>query len=314
MRARSRIAALVISVAGLGVQGTALAARVLVEQPGISVTTQDRLRCGEPLEVRVDAHRPAIFEREATELQRIVDAVRSQLGFECRTIPAIIVSGTLTGMNEEMYHAVAEPRNDWRLVAQSSLRTGSRMVAGTDRADAINAQLVPTATFLIAGLSVGMSVEEAMIAVKSNLGVDARYNPRRQELQVRERGCPPDYDWSIRATDPMPGWRCLDASFAAGGADPWLTEAMLAQVVDRDQRNAIIESLVARYGLPSLQYNDTPARTRLAWGTRIDSRGTPDQDLQANWPLTADVEGSNERTILVLRLFAAAAPSYQFRF
>jgi hypothetical protein len=314
MRTRTTaIAILSLAAAGVVAHGDALAARVLVEQTDITVTTGDQNRCGEPVEVKVRATRPAVYQREATELQRIIDAVRAQLGFECRAIPAIAVSGTLAGMNEEMYYAVAEPRTDWRLIAQRSLRTQPPATPVSAAPPVPTPQPAPTATYLIAGLSVGMSVEEAMVAVKSNLGVDGRYNANRQQLQVRERGCPVDYNWSERRTEPVPGWRCLDASFAAGGNDPWLTEARLAQVVDRDQRNVIIETLISRYGPPAMQYN-TPSRSRLAWGTRIDSRNLPDHHTDADWPLSADIDASSARTILLLRLAAATSPPYQFRF
>jgi len=301
------VAGLAVAGLGLAAPGSAWAQRILVDQPELRISTAPGSLCGEPMEVRVEARDPGIYEHPERELQPVIDAVRAVLTFECRSLPALGISGTLAGMQDEIFYAVADPESDWRLVADRAVRvTPGESAAVQPGGSLIGTELPPPATFAVAGLSIGMSLDEAMATLERDSAGQPRYDDRSGTLSMRERGCPVDFDWNARTQRAEPGWWCLDAAFSSA-PDAWLREVRLAQALANDRRDQVVEALVERYGPPTMQFGSGTS-IEMNWGQRIDSADVPDFHEDATWPLSASIDADDRRTVLLLHLRSADAP------
>ena len=85
------------------------APRVLLESPDAEVRMDTDLRCGRDAEVTVLARDPQLLSAGSPRMQSLMDATRAVLGFECRNIAGIVVSGRLAGLDETSYQAALPP-------------------------------------------------------------------------------------------------------------------------------------------------------------------------------------------------------------
>lgn len=261
--------------------GTALAAqRALLQSPGMRVMLEDAFECGEPVHVLVEADRPELFEPEATELQRTMDAVRAMLRFECDGIPEIQIRGQLKGLEQSVYEAVVSASTDWLISVRQTIRTGDPdVLLEPAEQDPEPPKETVSPGLSVANLRTGMSVEEASAAVSGGFGVAPQHDPQTGLLTMYAQGCPEDFDWEALAPDPLPGWKCLRAWFT-DERDSRLYRLELLQVVKAGGLSKVEQTLVKRFGDPEDSWSDTQDRgwfkgdreiQRMAWGEVVES-------------------------------------------
>jgi len=308
---RLRAPALLLAAAAAAAPAPAVA-RLLLEDQGAEVSLERALVCGQPASVRVTADQPALLSAGNPRLQGLVDAARAVLGYECREIAEMRVSGVLRGDSREYFSGVAGAATGWRLQAQ---RDYAAWTPPTAPAAAVPAPGAPAAAvpaesgFSVRGLRTGMTPDTALREARTGFDATPRYDPARRELVVEREGCALE-----TGAQPRAGQVCLKAAFT-GGNDPRSYHLRFAQVVDKDRAEAIAAQLRERFGAPAADeerrgsawlQGGAPER-HLAWGaqaTGVD--GQPRRELEA------DIRVERGVTVLTLDLFAptpAAGPA-----
>ncbi len=313
---------LLAAVAVAAVAAAPAHARLLLEDQGAEVSTAGELRCGAPVAVEVTSEQPELFASGSARMQGLLDATRAMLGFECRNIPEIQVTGYLRGLSQPSYQASASAATSWRLAATRTVRAPAAS-PGVGAAPAVcpRAASTPAAgppavsRYAIRDLTTGMTVEAAMDTARRGFDATPRYDARTRVLSVVRGSCE-----VAEGSRPQPGWVCLKAQFSEG-ADPRTTRVSYAQTVDKDQGRAIADQLRDRFGAAAVDQElrsgswlrGGEAERRLAWGAEIaGSGGEPRRELEA----LIRVEG--DATVLVLDLVhtgsVSGGPRYQVRF
>ena len=316
-------AAAFLSVTAALSAAPAASARVLLVDDGVTVSMDRDLRCGQPVEVEISADRAELFAAGSSRLQGLVDATRAMLGYECRQIPEIRVNGTLRGHRDRRYEGIASAASDWRLVGSGAYAAASPPAGGSQnlpwsppppapRSEPAAPASAPPASgagrYSVRDLTTGMSVDASMDQARRSFDTAPQYDARRRELTVVRGQC----DVSAEAR-PKAGWVCLKSQFT-GDTDPRSYRLSYAQVVDRDQGDAIAAQLRQRFGEPTVDEQERSASwlqggapdRRLAWG-RV-----------ARHELEARVRVDQGVTVLTLDLvdmgLLAEEPRYQVRF
>jgi hypothetical protein len=222
------------------------AERLVIEGPELSVTTADGAPCGSPVEVTVRSGRPGVFERGSAELQRVVDAVRAALAFECPDLAELRVLGRLQGLPEPVFRGLASAASGWSVEAEQTIRSDAAHPGGGAAAGTSG---TPDGLAL-AGLHAGMSLEAARAAIVQRFAAEPQYDPGRGLMTLYAQGCPVGFDWERATPAPQPGWKCLKARFT-GDPDPRLARVELLQAVEPGQGAAVEQSLVERFGPPA---------------------------------------------------------------
>jgi hypothetical protein len=94
-----------------------------MEAPGLTASLDQPLQRDKPASVTVEAAQPDLFNSQSPELQRLVDALRAMLAFECPGLPEIQVRGVLKGLREPVYRGTAAPQGNWALQAERTVRS-----------------------------------------------------------------------------------------------------------------------------------------------------------------------------------------------
>lgn len=284
------------------------APRVLLESADAEVRMERDLRCGRDAEVLVITRDPRLFSGDSPRMQSLLDATRAVLGFECRNLAGIVVSGRLAGMDNNSYQAVAGPESEWRLDASRTVQ-----VSALDSREDQSRWRPPEPTraaadrYTVRDLHRGMNVEAALAAAREGFSAEPQYDRDRRLLSVVDGGCPVAGESLQRDFWPRPGDTCLEAGFSGRGGDKlqWLT---FGQVVDMDQSASIRSALERRYGPPTATSRPADGTTRLSWGTRL-----PDTD--GRHELEAEIGVREEITVLVIELAAGSdQPRFQADF
>jgi hypothetical protein len=285
-------------------------ARLLMEDTGVQISTPDDQRCGTPVALEVASDSPDLFVAGSPRLQGLLDASRAMLGFECRTVPEIRVTGRLRGMSQVSYEGSASAATRWRLEATRALRAppgGSAVSAPAAQSG--------TSRWSIRDLSTGMSVNAAMASAKSSFDAEPAYDSRKRELAVVSGGCEMG-----QGSQPKPGLVCLRAWFT-DGIDPRSYRLSYGQTVDQDQATVTAEQLRQRFGMPVVDeqrrsenwLRGSGPERHLAWGRELV---TADGERRHEMEARIRVEGTT--TVLELDLvdpaLATQAPRYQVRF
>lgn len=318
---------LVAAAAAMFAAGTAVAQeRLLVQHPDLLAVADREVACGQPLPVTLRAAEPAFFD-DGERLQRTVDGIRAMLGFECARLPRLDITGEAGRDQRVVFRGTAGDDTTWLVERRGSAAappatTGTGTTGGPLSAGAEASGDGPERE--IAGVRLGMTVEEALSAAAGSFGERPTYREDSRVMQVMNGGCDFRFD-SARA--PEPGWRCLEGAFSDGAA-PRLHTVGLAQAVDQDQRKAIEASLVERFGPPeqSIRRDDGHGNggrpfLYLAWGdvlsgdrgSRLGFIDAPLRKLEAY----AEVQGG----LTVVNIWhqdpavaLAAAPDYRLKF
>lgn len=312
--------AIVAALAGtLALPASALAApgRVLLEGNGVRVTLAQPFRCGTRAELAVSASDPTLFAADSPRLQATVDAARAMLGFECRDIRGISVTGHLAGQEGQgrrAYYGTAGPEVGWQLHAEQSIQ-----LSGGESGPAAPAPV--TAGYRIADLSTGMDVRQALDATRRSFRGEPVYDRHDHVLRAAEGDCGAGFDWGRNPDAGRAGWRCLVAHFTRGRPGR-LYQLRFVQVVDRNQAQAVGDTLVQRFGRPAFRHTKHAAGgwynqgdgdvTTMGWGEPIGAEN--------HRPLQARIEVRTNRTVLVLTLLdpaldpRTAKPRYQVNF
>jgi len=296
----------------------AVADRLLLEGPDLEVTVAEGGRCGGPAEVTVHSSRPALFERDSGELQRVIDGARAALAFECPGLPELRVIGRLKGLPEPVLRAVASGASRWLLRAEETLRSEALGPGSAPTSEEVPRGAPEAQGFTLAGLRTGMSPEAARGAVARSFGVEPSYDAERGLLTMHTQGCPPRFDWGRRSPAPQPGWKCLRAWFT-GGPEPRLYRVDLLQAVRAEQRAGVEEALAERFGPAAERRVIAPAggwmprvgeeRVYLGWGAPLagpgPARERPAEPLHA---LRAEVESDPRVVVTTVILEDPAGP------
>lgn len=289
-------------------------ARLLVEDTGVQISAPDDQRCGAPVPLEVSSDSPDLFVAGNPRLQGLLDASRAMLGFECRTIPELRVTGRLRGMSQVSYEGTASAATRWRLESSRALRAPPGGSSSTGNVSAPVSQS-SASRWSIRDLTTGMSVNAAMANAQRSFDVAPSYDPRKRELAVVSGGCEMG-----EGSRPKPGLVCMRTLFTDGN-NPRSYRLSYGQTVDQDQVRITADQLRQRFGTPVVDEErrsanwsrgSTPER-HLAWG---DALTGPDGERRHEMEASIRVEGST--TVLTLDLvdpdLATQAPRYQVRF
>lgn len=262
---------LVAAAAAMFAAGTAVAQeRLLVQHLDLLAVADREVACGQPLPVTLRAAEPAFFD-DGERLQRTIDGLRAMLGFECARLPRLDITGEAGRDQRVVFRGTAGDGTAWLVERQGSAAVSESAGTGTKGGplSAVSQGPGDGSEREIAGVRLGMTVEEALNAAAGSFGERPTYREDSRVMQVMSGGCDFRFD-AGRA--PEPGWRCLEGAFSDGAA-PRLHTVGLAQAVDLDQRKAIEASLVERFGPPeqSVRRDDADANgghpfLYLAWG------------------------------------------------
>lgn len=289
--------------------------RLLFDNPDFEVTARSGFFCNEPVPITVRSTIPRLFEAQSARLQGIVDATRAVLGFECPVLQGIRVQGRLTGLDEPVYSGMADPDSDWMLVTRQSIESEAydNYNAPSDSRD--TADMGRTGdSFTVAGLSAGMSVDEARAAVAEAFGTEADFDIEAGALTMRDGGCPGEYDWASLSPPPQPGWKCLDA---------WFTDQRMArlylldliQVIEASEPDRIMQQLIERFGEPVSRatqeqeggwWDSGPVVERLAWGEVVETRDPGDAQGSDIHALQAKIVPLEDATVVAVTLYRPA--------
>ena len=328
MRALGTAFGIAAAVIGIAVAGTAAAQeRLLVQHPDMLVVADREVACGQPVPITVRAAEPALFET-GDRLQRTVDGVRAMLGFECARLPRLEITGEAGRDQQVVYLGVAGDETAWLVERRDPAATGSTGTtsgsAGGPLAGGGGSTDPAVVGPEIAGVRLGMSVEQALDAAAGSFGNRPTYREEDRVMQAMSGGCDFRFD-ADRA--PEPGWRCLEGVFTEG-ASPRLHTVGLAQAVDQDQRDAIEARLIERYGPPDRSIRRDEAGgddgypfLYLAWGDVLSrDRGSRLGFLDAPLrKLEAYAEVRNNLTVVNIwnqdpAVAVAATPDYRLKF
>ncbi len=279
-------------------------ARLLLEDRGAEVRLERPLVCGQPAEVRVTAERPELFDAGNPRLQGLLDAARAMLGYECRELDEIRVTGSLRGDTGARFAAVAGEATGWRVQPERGSAAWSPPAAPTPAAPppVASAPAPAGSAFTVRGLGTGMTPDAAMREARTGFDAAPSYDRARRELAVERDGCALE-----PGSRPRAGQVCLKAAFTEG-RDPRSYRVRYAQVVDRDQAEAIAAQLRDRFGAPAVDeerrgtawlQGGAPER-HLAWGA-----ATAGEDGRPRRELEADIRVESGVTVLTLDLLDA---------
>lgn len=291
-------------------------ARLLLEDAGVQVSTPDDQRCGAPVPVEITSDGPDLFVAGSPRLQALMDATRAMLGFECRTVPELRVTGRLRGMSQVSYEGSASAATQWRLEASRALRGPAVSGIGTGATARAAPAPAPIASrWSIRELSTGMTVNTAMAAARRGFDVAPTYDASKRELAVVSGGCEMG-----EGTRPRAGLACMRTWFTDGN-DPRAYRVNYGQTVDQDQVATTAAQLRQRFGTPVVDEERRPENwfrgsapeRHLAWGAEL-----PAADGQIRRELEARIRLEGGTTVILMDLMDASlatqAPRYQVRF
>ncbi len=161
-------------------------------------------------------------------------------------------------------------------------------------------------SYSVAGLRLGMRLDTAVRSVGDVFKESPRYDSANRLLTVEEGGCYADYDWEKRPTSPLPGWRCLTATFD-NHLTPEVAGLTLTQVAPKDNDEAAYQALIERFGQPAMQKESRRSGDpfgifgkpikHLAWGETTEADGD-----ESEYELKATIENWRDVTILTLNM------------
>jgi hypothetical protein len=292
---------------------TALGAgdRLLFENPDYDVTMAEDYFCDEIVAVTVHSNLPSLFEADSPELQRIVDGAQAVLAFECPEFHSIRIEGRLSGIDAPVYSGMAERRSGWRLAASQSIQSKQYDEYAAPMDDGDYGDWDWQSGFTVAGLSAGMSVDDAQDAVRETFGVESEFDIEDGILTMQAGGCPWDYDWAALSPAPERGWKCLSA---------WFTDQRLArlylldlvQVIDAADPELVAQQLIDRYGEPVYRetrdrdgswWGDKETIHVLAWGAVVEAPEAGGDDAGEVYTLQAKILPIDDVTVVTVTLY-----------
>lgn len=324
---RIPVHATIAAAAVLLVAGTAAAQeRLLVQHPDMLVVADREAACGQPVPITIRAADPGFF-KSGDRLQRTVDGVRAMLGFECARLPRLEITGEAGREQTVVYRGAAGDATAWLVegnASASAAATGGATGSAGGPLAAATGQSAVIGRHEIAGVRLGMTVEQAMNGATESFGERPVYHEDGRVMQAVTGGCDFRFDGTHA---PKPGWRCLEGAFTEGDAARLHTIG-LAQAVDLDQRAAIEKRLIERYGQPDTRIrrddgdgNGGHPFLYLAWGDVLSrDRGTRLGFLDAPLrKLEAYAEVRDSLTVVNIwnqdpAVTMAAAPDYRLKF
>lgn len=288
--------ALALSSALAALPGGAMAAeRLLVQDSDLLVVVDRETACGDPVPITIRSASADLFGQGSARLQHVVDGVRAILAFECARTPRLDITGERgprgagavfqgqagddTGWLVEAAMRAPDGAGDPGGAASGAMPAGGPLSLGG--AGGAAAPSGVEGMHRIAGVSLGMTLEAARQGAAAEFGTAPSYQEGQRMLRAVQGGC--DFRFA-GGQAPQPGWRCLEAAFT-GGSPPVLHALGVSQAVDRDQRDAVVETLVERFGEPEQVLRGTRSGhpyVFLAWDAVVaEERGDRLPELDA---------------------------------
>jgi len=265
------------------------AARQLFKHPHHPVTWTTE-RCDRESEITISTHRPWDLEADSRILEGLVRSAGLAIAFECPALEQLNYRVRDLETDESLYFGSATRRSGW----QPSQRAGA-----TSSQD-----VTPSASvFRVAGVELGMTLDEARSIMREQFGDEPGYRSRARMLVSRNGWCRfgSDSDRHVTSDDN----RCMRV---------WMSNHMRPQVErvklvhDLPQRLGvdIDEALRQRFGRPvqvkPLYVPGYEAR-RMVWGRQLATQQGQYRALdEIEYELEAEVFESANSTRIVLRL------------
>lgn len=239
------IAALISPIA----LGAAAAERLVVQDADLLVVVDREVGCGDITPLTVRSSDPDVFRKGSPRMQRVVDGTRAILGFECARIPAFNITGEDTRSGEVVFEGTAGDPTQW-LVQSSKTLAGAPSGVASDTGGG-NGGTTPTPVSLgadaIGGVRTGMTASEATDAAAGDFPGEPRYLRSSDLIVAGDEDCANRLQSDTRLAV---GQRCLLAQTTAGDT-PRVSQTILHQAVDQDQRAQIVAQLEQRFGRPA---------------------------------------------------------------
>jgi len=308
-------ASLSLVIAGMLVAGAASAAqeRLLFDNPGYDVFVPESFYCDQPVRVTVRSGDPALFEQDSPEVQRIIDSTQAVLAFECPNVAGVELEGSLAGLPDPVYFAVAGPETDWVPTVRQSIES-HEYESYQPPADEAYPPAGDGGGFSVANLTTGMDVEEVRATVTDTFGVEPDYRVEEGIMTMRAGGCPADYDWAALSPAPEPGWKCLEAHFTdQRQARLYLLD--LVQVLAPEDPDAVEQVLTDRFGEPVQReetevekswWQDERIIRTLVWGEVVDTTEAGDGGTTEIYTLQARILTMEDATVVSTTLYEPA--------
>lgn len=260
----------------------ASANRILIDDPGQTVTVSNNFSCYSPVDITVDTANPQLYEADSATLQKLSDSVRAMLSYECPGLSAIRLTGLIRGLDEIVYQGEILKSNDWLITPvhrekKQNLadRTSPLSLNQSATAKRYDDELKPGDLEVI-GLHLGMSVDEVSERVSETFGVAPQYDAEKGLLTMHNGDCPVATGPAAWDTEPGTQLVCLEAWFSDNRIAR-LQRLSLLQIVDAsfEQVNGL---LIEKYGNPT-KSNTAADNVEMQMVWRAINSGSEDQSV-----------------------------------
>lgn len=258
----------------------AWADRVLIDDIDQHVNLNGELDCYGTADITIDTVRPELFEPGSDQLQRLADAVRAILNYECPELSAINLHGILRGLQEPVYSGQLLRQDNWIVKTLPQPAPGPQAILSEAEPE-LRFELPDTlelrrtdASLPLVHIHLGMEVDQVSRIITDQLKATPSYDQRLGLMSLNLRGCPPEFDIEIHRADVQADWKCLRAKFSDRRIAR-LEQLEFTQVA-RGDIESVYQALLDQYGTP---YN-SPAELLLDSAELTWQTGT-NQTLQA---------------------------------
>ena len=239
------------------------AERVLIDDSRQRVALSHELDCYRPVDIRIEAARPELYESDLQPLQRLTDAVRAMLHYECPEISEINILGMLRGLPEPVYRGRLSRRDDWQVHTLPLPAPGTLSTV-------LNTSTVPSvrhggsAALALAEMHLGMPLEQVNEMILDRFGAQPDYDENSGIMTLRADDCPPSHTPEMDMATARAGQKCLQARFS----DRRIPELEYLEIVQlsRSDVETVYQLLLERFGPPSRKlFQVQQDAAELAW-------------------------------------------------
>lgn len=224
--------------------------RLLVQDTDLLVVVDRDVACGQPTPITVRSSDQGVFTRGSDRMQRIVDGTRAILGFECARIPALNITGQMSGRADTVFTGTAGDQTQWLVVSEQTLAAAA---APPPPPTSPAVPSVPASTAVaigadaVGGVRTGMTVDQVVTGASGQFSAAPRHLRDANLVVAGDEDCTTRLAKNERLSA---GQRCMVTQLSEG-EQPRAFQVILHQAVDQDQRDAIVKQLTDRFGPPA---------------------------------------------------------------
>ena len=251
---------------------TAFAERILIDDAEQRVVLTQALDCYSTAEIRIEAARPELFEGSTQGLQRVADAVRAMLYYECPEVSEIKMQGMLRGLQEPVFNGRSSRRDNWLVqtlpvsVPRDIALLLDGIQAGEQAADRHTSEAFEPEGLSLARMHLGMSLEQVSKTIREHFDARPVYDARQGVMTLNWEHCPGASEQRPGIAEAGKDWKCIEARFSDRRL-PELEQLHIVQLA-RNDRYSVQQLLVEYYGVPSGQHETSPNGTsELSWSS-----------------------------------------------